>query len=259
MSNPIRTVSIIGAGNVAFHLARALVQNTVQVKQIYNRTLENAEEIGEANKISFTNQISELEHADLFIIAASDSVITELSMNIPFDNTMVVHTSGSIPMSALKGNYNKGVLYPLQTFSKGRYLEYDNIPIFIESDSDESSHRLKELVKRITIQCVEIDSDQRAKLHLAAVWACNFVNHMYYMSDKIVKEANLNFDYLRPLINETASKLEFFSPYDAQTGPAMRKDNIVIDKQLGLMKDKFAAELYEKINQSIIQTYQDEL
>lgn len=259
MSNSIRTVSILGAGNVAFHLARALVQNTVQVKQIFNRTLEHAEEIGEANKISFTDQISELEHADLFIIAASDSVISELSMNIPFDDTMVVHTSGSIPMNALKGNYDKGVFYPLQTFSKGRYLEYDNIPIFIESDSEDNAHRLKELGKRISIQCMEINSEQRAKLHLAAVWACNFVNHMYYMGEKTVKDAGINFDYLKPLINETASKLEFLSPYDAQTGPAMRKDQVVIEKHLELIKDDFTSALYEKINQSINQTYQDEL
>lgn len=259
MSNPIRTVSILGAGNVAFHLARALVQNTVQVKQIFNRTLAHAEEIGEANKISYTDQISELEHADLFIIAASDSVISELSMNIPFDDTMVVHTSGSIPMNALKGNYSKGVFYPLQTFTKGRFLEYDNIPIFIESDDKNNVHRLKELGKRISIQCVEIDSDQRAKLHLAAVWACNFVNHMYYMGEKVVQDAGLNFDYLKPLINETSSKLEFLSPKEAQTGPAMRKDQLVIDKHLELIQDKFTAELYEKINQSINQTYQNEL
>ena len=200
MSNPIRTVSILGAGNVAFHLARAFVQNTVQVKQIYNRTLYKAEKIGEANKISFTDQISELEPADLFVIAASDSAITELSLHIPFDDTMVVHTSGSIPMSALKGDYRKGVLYPLQTFSEGRFLDYDEIPFFVEAENPENADSIRELAKRISNQVTIIDSDQRAKLHLAAVWACNFVNHMYYMGEKITKDADLSFDYLKPLI-----------------------------------------------------------
>lgn len=259
MRNSIRTVSIIGAGNVAFHLARAFVQNTVQVKQIYNRTLHKAERIGEANKINFTDRISALEPADLFVIAASDSAITELSMHIPFEDTMVVHTSGSIPMSALKGKYRKGVLYPLQTFSKGRYLEYDEIPFFVEAETQEGAEQLEELAARITHQVAIIDSSQRARLHMAAVWSCNFVNHMYQMGEKITQEANLPFDYLKPLINETAAKLDDLTPFHAQTGPAKRNDQIVIEKHLALLEDSFDKDLYQRISQSITQTYNDEL
>ena len=259
MKNPIRTVSIIGAGNVAFHLARAFVQNTLQVKQIYNRTLHKAERIGEANKINYTDKISELEPADLFVIAASDSAITELSLHIPFDDTMVVHTSGSIPISALKGNYHKGVLYPLQTFTKGKFLDYDDIPFFVEAESPENAEQLKDLAKRITNQVQIIDSDQRAKLHLAAVWACNFVNHMYSIGEKITKDAGLSFDYLKPLIKETAEKLEDLSPFEAQTGPAKRNDQIVIEKHLELMTNSDAKELYRIISDSITQNHNNEL
>lgn len=258
MSNSIRTVSIIGAGNVAFHLARAFVQNTVQVKQIYNRTLHKAEIIGEANKIQFTDKISELEPVDLFIIASSDSAITELSMHIPFDDTMVVHTSGSIAIDALKGNYKKGVLYPLQTFSKGRYLEYDEIPFFVEAENEENAEALKELAKRIANQVTVIDSAQRAKLHLAAVWSCNFVNHMYYMGEQTTNEAGLSFDYLKPLIKETAAKLENLTPFEAQTGPAKRNDQIVLEQQLALIKNEFPNELYRRISQSITETYHNQ-
>lgn len=257
--NQIRTVSIIGAGNVAFHLARAFVENTIQVNQIYNRTLSKAEKIGEANNIKFTDKISELEKSDLFIIAASDAAITELSLHIPFNDVMVVHTSGSMAMSALKGDYQKGVFYPLQTFTKGKNLEYDEIPIFVEAENPENEKLLYNLADRISNVVEIIDSEQRAKLHLAAVWACNFVNHMYYIGEKITKEANLPFDYLKPLIEETAAKIENLSPFEAQTGPAKRDDLIVMEKHLELLKDDKLKTIYRKLSESISDTYSNEL
>lgn len=257
--NQIRTVSIIGAGNVAFHLARAFVENTIQVKQIYNRTLEKARVIGEANQIKFTDKISELEKADLFIIASSDSAITELSLHIPFDDVIVAHTSGSMPMSALKGDYKKGVFYPLQTFSKGRNLEYDEIPVFVEAETPENEKQLFNLADRISNQVEIINSDQRAKLHLAAVWVCNFVNHMYYMGEKLTKDAGLPFEHLKPLIEETAFKIKDLSAYQAQTGPAKRNDTLVMEKHLGMMKDDLMKDMYTRISRSIAKTYDNEL
>ena len=257
--NNIRTVSIIGAGNVAFHLARALVENTVQVKQIYNRTLSKAEKIAEANHIKFTDKISELEKSDLFIIAASDSAIAELSLHIPFDDVMVVHTSGSMPMNVLKGDYQKGVFYPLQTFSKGKPLEYDEIPIFVEAENPENQKKLYDLAYRLSNQVEIIDSAQRAKLHLAAVWVCNFVNHMYYIGEKITQEANLPFDHLKPLIEETAKKIVDLSPYQAQTGPAKRDDRIVMEKHLNLLQEQKLKDIYQNISKSISETYHHEL
>lgn len=255
----MQTVSIIGAGNVAFHLTRAFIKNTIQVKQIYNRTLAKAEKIGAANKIRFTDKISELERSDLFVIAASDRAIEELSMHIPFDDVMVVHTSGTIPMNALKGNYRKGVLYPLQTFSINRKLDYNDIPFFIEAENSEDANQLVKLAERVSNKVKIIDSEQRAKMHLAAVWGCNFVNHMYYLAEKAAKKADLPFDYLRPLIEETANKIQDLSPYEAQTGPAKRNDRIIIEKHLDLIEDSFYRDIYKELSDSIIKTYENEL
>lgn len=251
----MQTVSIIGAGNVAFHLTRAFIENTIQVKQIYNRTLSKAQKIGESNNIKFTNKISELEKADLYIIAASDKAIEELSLHIPYEDVMVVHTSGSIPIDVLKGNYRKGVLYPLQTFSVERVLQYENIPFFIETEKQEDQESLLKFAKRISNKVSIISSEQRAKVHLSAVWACNFTNHMYYMAQKITEQANIPFEDLLPLIEETASKVQDLSPKKAQTGPAKRNDNIVIDKHLELMQERDMKSIYKEITNSIIKTY----
>lgn len=255
----MRTVSIIGAGNVAFHLTRAFVHNTIQVKQIYNRTLSKAEHIGEANKVRFTDKISELERADIFVIAASDQAIAELSLHIPYDDVMVVHTSGSMPLSELKGNYRKGVLYPLQTFTMGRVLEYDDIPFFIETENEEDSKLLHKFVSRVTTKIKEINSDQRLKMHMSAVWACNFVNHMYYIAEQMTEKSGLSFELLRPLIDETAAKIRDMSPLEAQTGPAKRNDQIIAEKHLNLIENPVYKDLYKSISDSISQIYNHEL
>jgi len=251
----MKTVVILGAGNVAFHLTRALIENTIQVKQIYNRTLENAKEIAEAHKIQFTDQISELEKADLYIISSSDSSIKEISYHIPFEDALVVHTSGSMPMETLKGRYRKGVLYPLQTFSKKRKLKYDEIPFFIETQNPEDAINLKKLISKVSNEIFEIDSTQRLKLQLSAVWVCNFVNHLYSVGEDICKENNMSFKILKPLIEETAEKVKELSPSEAQTGPAKRNDIIVLEKHLEIIKDDKLKTIYILISQRIAQKH----
>lgn len=255
----MKTVSILGAGNVASHLARAFVKNTIQVNQIYNRTLHKAQKIGEANNIRYTHQISELEKSDIFVIASSDRAISELSLHIPFDDVIVVHTSGSMTMNALKGNYKKGVFYPLQTFTQDKYLDYNQIPLFLEGEDNQVIESLNSIAKRISNKVKVLNSEQRAQMHLAAVWACNFTNYMYSVSEQIVKNADLSFDYLKPLIRETANKIEHLSPYEAQTGAAKRNDQIIIEKHLNQLEDLELKELYAQISQSITKTYQNEL
>lgn len=257
MTNSIRTVSLIGAGNVAHHLARAMVQNTIQVNQIYNRTLSKAQKIGEANKIRYTDKISELERSDLFIICTSDDVIAELSLHIPFDDVIVVHTSGSMPMNTLRGNYEKGVFYPLQTFSKGKTISYDDIPFFIEAESGDNANQLKSLAERISNKVKIVDSEQRAKMHLAAVWTCNFVNHLYYIGQNLAEKSDLSFDYLKPLIEETALKINELDPKSAQTGPAKRNDQGVIEKHIELLDNDLELQnIYKLLTESIKKTYQ---
>ena len=254
----MKSVVIIGAGNVAFHLTRALVQNTVNVRQIFNRTLSKAEELGESHNIKFTNKISELEKADLYIIAAADKGVEELSHYIPYDDTLVVHTSGSLPMNILKGNYRKGVLYPLQTFTKKKSLRYEEIPFFVEAENKEDEDNLYNLADRISNEVHRVDSEKRLKIHMAGVWTCNFVNHLYQIGQDICDEAGVPFDVLRPLIKETAMKVQEISPHDAQTGPARRKDEIVIQKHLESIEDSRMQQLYQLLTDSIQRKFKND-
>ncbi|MDO5509588.1 MAG: DUF2520 domain-containing protein [Weeksellaceae bacterium] len=256
MDEKIRTVSILGAGNVAMHLAAAFVENTVQVKQVYNRTLTKAQQIGEMYKIRYTDRISELEKADLYVITTSDDAIREMSMHIPFDDCLVVHTSGSVDMKMLQGDFRKGVLYPLQTFTKNRALEYDEIPFFVEAENAEDERLLVEFAQRISNRVRVMNSAERASMHLAAVWVCNFVNHMFYVGEQTAAKVDIPFDYLKPLIKETCDKIVDLSPREAQTGPARRQDFSVLQKHFEMIENSKEQELYKLISDSIIKNYQ---
>ena len=251
------SIVILGAGNVAFHLTRALIENTCNVRQIFNRTLEHAREIGEANRISYTDKISEIEKADIYIIASADSGIEEFSHYIPYDDVLVVHTSGSSPMSVLKGDYRKGVFYPLQTFSKERTMRYDNIPFFIEAENPEDLKKLNELGNRISNEVHELNFASRMQVHMTGVWANNFVNHLYYIAGNICEQNNVPFDVLLPLIQETANKVIEMNPKDAQTGPAKRGDQVIIDRHLeALQNDSRLLQIYQILTDSIKRVYE---
>jgi len=253
----LNSIVILGAGNVAFHLTRALIQNTCNVRQIFNRTLDRAKEIAEANRISYTDRISEIEKADLYIIACADSGIEEFSHYIPYDDVLVVHTSGSSPMSALKGDYRKGVLYPLQTFSKERTLRYDNIPFFIEAENSDDLKKINALASRISNEVHELDFTARMQVQMTGVWANNFVNHLYYIAGDICKKNNVPFDVLLPLIQETAKKVLEMDPKDAQTGPAKRGDQVIINRHLEVLKDDSRLlQIYQILTNSIERLYE---
>jgi len=253
----LSSIVILGAGNVAFHLTRALIENTCNVRQIFNRTLEHAKEIGEANRISYTDRISEIEKADIYIIASADSGIEEFSHYIPYDDVLVVHTSGSSPMSVLKGDYRKGVFYPLQTFSKERTMRYDNIPFFIEAENPDDLKKLNELGSRISSEVHELNFASRMQVHMTGVWANNFVNHLYYIAGNICEQNNVPFDVLLPLIQETANKVIEMNPKDAQTGPAKRGDQMIIDRHLeALQNDSRLLQIYQLLTDSIKRVYE---
>lgn len=254
----MKSVVIIGAGNVAFHLTRALLQNTINVRQVFNRTLSKAQELGEANNIKYTDKISELEKADLYIIAASDSAVEELSHYIPYDDTLVVHTSGSLSTKILKGDYRKGVFYPFQTFTKRKALRYEEIPFFVEAENKEDEDALYKLADKISNEVHRVDSEKRRKVHMSGVWASNFVNHLYYIAQSICEEAEMPFDVLRPLILETANKIQDMEPFEAQTGPAKRGDSIILDKHMELLTDSRQQQLYQLLSDSIKRTYQND-
>jgi len=237
----IENAIIIGAGNLATQLALALLEKGIQVKQVYSRNFESARELAEKVNASFTNDLSQLfSEADLYIIAVKDSAIQEVLENLRLkEDHLIVHTAGSVPMSILEGfSNNYGVFYPLQTFSKNKKLDFSDIPICIEANHLANILKLEELGEKLSNTVTQINTDERKTLHLAAVFVNNFVNHLYAVGAEILHDKKLDFELLKPIIRETAGKIESIHPIDAQTGPAKRYDQSIIDAQLKMLHDK---------------------
>lgn len=243
-------VVFLGFGKVNSHLCNAFHKtNEVSVVQVFNRNFIKI--LSPFEDIPFTDDISKIKEVDVYIIGIPDDAISAFSESLPFQNKLVVHTSGGIAMDALASKNRRGIFYPLQTFSKERKVDFKNIPICIEAENDSDLKLLKVLGKAISEKVVEISSEQRAKLHLAAVFVNNFTNHLYQISSDILKDEKLSFDLLKPLIMETAAKIETLSPEKAQTGPAKRNDVKTIEKHLHLLGNSEYSELYELFTNSL--------
>lgn len=248
------TIVFLGFGNVNFHLINTLYKhNKDSVIQVYNRSEINLNK--ELNKIPFTTDLSKIKEADLYIIGIPDDAIAAFSETLPLKNKLVVHTSGSVSMEALSKRNRKGVFYPLQTFSKNREVNFNTIPICIEAKEEADLELLTNLGKSLSEKVVEIDSDERSKLHLAAVFVNNFVNHLYAIGDDILGNNELSFDLLHPLIEETASKVKTLSPSEVQTGPARRGDQKTIEKHLHLLTEGPESELYQQLTESLMKKF----
>ncbi len=250
-----KRIVFIGAGNLATRLALELKRNNFNIIQVYSRTIESAKLLSEKISTSFTNNLNDIIiDADLYFIAVSDNAIKDILQKINFNNKLIVHTSGSIAIEILKKySDNYGVFYPLQTFSKTRDINFNFVPVCIEANNTENISILNELAKQISEKVYEINSEQRKYLHLAAVFSCNFVNHLYSLSDNILDKKNIPFEILKPLIIETANKIIDNKPHDVQTGPAIRKDKNVIDEHLKLLSDfPEIKEIYKILSNNII-------
>ena len=235
----IEKIVIIGAGSLATNLAVALHNNGLQILQIVNRTLSNATILAEKVNASYTNNFDKIDlQADLYIIAVSDSIISEISEKLLLKNKLVVHTAGTIDMEIIKSiSSNYGVFYPLQTFSKTEIIDLKNIPICIEANSLDNEALLIELGKKISNNIQKTTSEQRKILHISAVFASNFTNYMYLVADKMLSENQLSFDLLKPLIHRTAEKVQTQQPENALTGPARRNDIVVMQAHLQLLEN----------------------
>ena len=241
------SVVILGSGNVALQLIRAFLKiDTINLKQVYTRNQEDINTLKDS--INTTNDISLLKQADVTIIAVSDDAISSISSHIK--NSFVVHTSGSVDMKSLNNIGRKGVFYPLQSFSKKKKVDFKNIPICLESETNEDLQKLEELVSLLQSKSYLLSSHQRKKIHVAAVFANNFSNHMYTIANEICEKYNIPFDILHPLIEETSNKIKNLTPEKAQTGPAKRNDTETIENHLNLLSEK-QQEIYLKITQSI--------
>jgi predicted short-subunit dehydrogenase-like oxidoreductase (DUF2520 family) len=191
-------------------------------------------------------------NADLYVFAVTDEALREIIARMPPNPALWIHTAGSVPMDVFEGHATRyGVLYPLQTFSKSRPVEFSRIPCFIEAGSPAEEAGLREIAGRLS-DCVQtLDSEKRKYLHLAAVFACNFSNHMYALAGRIVSAQGLSAEVLLPLIDETAAKVHVMPPEKAQTGPAVRNDRNVLDRHLSLLTDPSVQELYQLISKNI--------
>lgn len=250
------SVVFIGSGNVATHLAKALSDAGHRVTQVYSRSLENAKLLAEKHGAAFTDNLSEINRdANLYIFAVKDDALSEIAAQMPSTSGVWVHTAGSLPLSVLSCREKDfGVFYPLQTFSKGRELDFAEIPIFIESDNSETVSFLQEIGQSISSKVKILSSEKRKYLHLAAVFACNFTNHLYAVASEIVESQGMSFDVLHALISETATKAKVMNPVDSQTGPAVRFDKTVMQNHLQLLPDTQWKEIYQLLSKSIYET-----
>lgn len=243
-------VIIIGSGNVAQHLIKVMQTSTsVSLVQAFARKKESLLHLLPENII--TSNYKDIKEADVYIISVSDNAIAEVAENLPFQNRLVLHTSGTSDLSVLDDKNRKGVFYPLQTFSKSKEIDFSTIPICLEAENETDLLLLEQLANTITQKSFRISSEQRKSLHVAAVFVCNFVNHMYNIGNQICKEHNVPFEVLQPLIIETAHKITSLKPEEAQTGPALRNDTKTINKHLEFLEYSNYQELYKLLTQSI--------
>ena len=246
-------IVLIGSGNVAFHLAKAFTEAQIPISQIFGRNTTELQKISEQFSIPFSTET--LADADLYIISVSDSSIAEVSALIKNKNALVAHTSGSVSREALSGNYRKSVFYPLQTFSKSKNLDYSKIPFFIDAENENDEEILKNLASKISKNVMLANDEKRKYIHLTAVFACNFVNHLYARAKEISDSQGIPFDYFLPLIDETTQKIHELEPKLAQTGPAIRNDEKVLKLHESLLTDEEKLKIYKTLNESIKKMY----
>ena len=247
-------IVLLGSGNVATHLAKALKANGEDVLQIYSPNLVNARWLANQLSAEAVDDLSQInQDAELYIISVKDDVIEHVAASLADVNGLVVHTSGTTDIQVLASHVKQaGVFYPLQTFSKAKDVSFLNIPLCIEATDQTQLSMLRQLASKLSEKVYELDGQKRKVLHLAAVFACNFPNHLYAMANEILQENDLDFDIIRPLIAETADKVMSNLPENVQTGPAIRNDETTMSKHLGMLESKPEMKhIYQTLSDSI--------
>ena len=251
-------ISIIGSGNVATHLAKALTINGHNVDCVYSRTAVNAERLASTVGARPTNKISDITTtSDIYIICISDDAIAKVSSQLSENHGIVIHTSGATPIDALSTHTHRGVLYPCQTFTREMQMQFYDIPFLIEASDEPTYQNIEKLARSLSsARIVRTDSVGRAHLHVAAVLASNFSNHMLTLAAQYMESHNLPFDLMQSLMQLTMRKAFTIGPRDAQTGPARRGDTATINRHLQLIgDDKHLKNIYNMLTNSIISMY----
>lgn len=257
----IKTIVCIGAGKVAQHLCSTLLQHEYKIVQIYSRTITSARKLAQQINTEYTNSIANLkQNADLYIICVSDNALLQIAENLTIEKGLIVHTAGSIDMTILSNCSKRyGVFYPLQTFSEQKTLNFKDIPICIEANTIEDYKILNNFAQTLANNVYQISSMQRKYIHTGAVFACNFVNHLFNIAYEILTQQKIPFQLLKPLVNETLQKAFLFQPKQVQTGPAIRNDTVVMQNQRQLIQNPLHAQIYDLISKSIIQSAKEQI
>ncbi len=260
MPNKNHKIVLIGAGNVATQLGLALKKAQHNILQVVSLHPSSAEELATKLKSKFTTHPEKINlSADIYIIAVNDKAISKVVKYLKTENKIIVHTSGATDMNVLrKASDNYGVFYPLQTFSKNRTIDFSNVPIILEASNEKTFDTLQQLGNSISKNDVKgANSKKRKAIHLAAVFANNFTNHMFAIAESILSEHAEGIDLLIPLIKETSAKIEERSPVFMQTGPAIRGDKKTMKAHLKLLtENRDYQKIYELLSKSIIKSKQ---
>lgn len=249
----MKNIVLIGSGNVATHLGLSLVNQGYTIKQVWSKRLKNADILAKRLNSDSTDTLKNLKKADLYILAIKDDAIEPVTKQLNVNN--VVHTSGSIGLEVFKNKFeNYGVFYPLQTFKKKISIDLSKTPICIEANNAMFENKLLNIGDNLSEKVVKMSSEQRKQLHIAAVFACNFTNHMFAIADTILTRSHVDFKLLLPIINQTVITLNKKKPSQVQTGPAKRKDMKIINSHIDDLSDKGTKEIYKLISDSIMKS-----
>jgi len=243
-------IVIIGTGNVSHHFCKAILKSKkLELIQLFGRKKNLPENFNQ--KISYTDNLKEIKQANFYIICVNDDAILKISNKLKVKNAIVLHTSGSTNINLLSKHNNYGVIYPLQTFSKNKKVLFNNIPIIIEASSKIVLNKIKKVSLQLSNKILECNSNQRTLIHISAVFTNNFSNYMNIIAEKILLSQDIDPEILKPLIKETSDKLNYLSAKESQTGPAIRNDQITIQKHLNLLKKTKYYEIYNNLSEKI--------
>jgi len=248
----MKNIVLVGSGNVATHLGLSLIKKGYTIKQVWSRELRNAIILANKLNATATDSLNKLQDADLYILAIKDDALNSIINKLNVDN--IIHTSGAINIDIFHTKFkNYGVFYPLQTFNKKVDSDFSNTPICIEANNVSLTEKLLKIGRELSEKVIKMNSQERKEIHIAAVFACNFTNHMFTIADSILDKSNNEFKLLLPLINQTIEKLKQERPSKLQTGPAARKDLKVIQDHISSLSDNRVKELYKIISNSIME------
>ncbi len=249
-------IILIGAGNLATNLGKALRDIGIDIPQVYSRTMESASALAQIVGAEAVDDIARVrDDADMYVLSVKDSALASLVAALcpGKEDKLFFHTAGSMPLEVFEGKARYyGVLYPMQTFSKSREVDFTEIPCFVEANDEETLAKVEGLARRLSQKVYRLASADRKYLHLSAVFACNFANHCFAISQDLLESHGIPFDVMLPLIDETVSKVHHLKPLGAQTGPAVRYDENVIGVQSKLLESTpLWKEIYDSMSRDI--------